>query len=50
MPHPSCRFTVDAANRLPGVALSGTLTVAGNTLATATSVTVNGQPAQLCQI
>jgi len=40
-------FSVDAANQLTGVARSGTLTVAGNTLAGVTSLTVNGQTPQV---
>jgi RHS repeat-associated protein len=39
-------FTVDTANQLTSVTRTGTLTVAGNTLSNATSVTVNGQAAQ----
>jgi len=39
-------FAVDAANELTSVTRNGTLTVGGNTLAPATSVTVNGQAAQ----
>jgi len=39
-------FTVDAANELTTVARTGTFTVAGDTLAPATNVTVNGQSAQ----
>ena len=39
-------FSMDAANALTNVARSGTLTVSGNTLSPASSVTVNGQAAQ----
>jgi RHS repeat-associated protein len=39
-------FTVDAANELITVVRNNTFTVAGDTLAPATSVTVNGQAAQ----
>ena len=39
-------FSVDAANALTNVARSGMLTVSGNTLSPASSVTVNGQAAQ----
>ena len=38
-------FTVDAANALTNLTRSGNLTVSGNTLAPAGSITVNGQPA-----
>jgi len=40
-------FTTDAANELTGVTRTGTFTLSGATPAPATSVTVNGQPAQL---
>ena len=40
-------FTVDVANQLTNVSRTGTLTVAGDTLSAATSVTVNGQAAQI---
>lgn len=39
-------FAVDAANQLTNVVRTNTFTVAGDTLAPATSVTVNGQAAQ----
>jgi len=40
-------FTTDAANQLTGISRSGSLTVAGNLLTSVTSLTVNGQTAQV---